>query len=230
MTAAAAKKILLVDDDEALRLSLGEQLRLYEFITVETSTGVDALNLAKREHFDAILLDVGLPDMNGCEVCRLMRSSGVTSPVIMLTAAESDADTILGLDAGANDYVTKPFRLGVLLARLRAQLRQHERSEDVVFTIGPYSFRPSAKMLVHTDSKQKVRLTVFESAILKYLYRSENMVVGRDTLLDEIWGYHPDVDTHTLETHVYRLRQKIESDPSNPEILVTEPEGYRLVP
>ncbi len=229
MTAAAAK-ILLVDDDEALRLWLGEQLRLYEFTAVETATGVDALNLAKREHFDAILLDVGLPDMNGCEVCRLMRSSGVTSPVIMLTAAESDADTILGLDAGANDYVTKPFRLGVLLARLRAQLRQHERSEDVVFTIGPYSFRPSAKMLVHTDSKQKVRLTVFESAILKYLYRSENMVVGRDTLLDEIWGYHPDVDTHTLETHVYRLRQKIESDPSNPEILVTEPEGYRLVP
>ncbi len=123
MTAAAAKKILLVDDDEALRLSLGEQLRLYEFITVETSTGVDALNLAKREHFDAILLDVGLPDMDGREVCRLMRSSGVKSPILMLTAAETDADTILGLDSGANDYVVKPFRLPVLLARLRAQLR-----------------------------------------------------------------------------------------------------------
>ncbi len=130
MTTAAAKKILLVDDDEALRLWLGEQLRLYKFTTVETSTGVDALNLAKREHFDAILLDVGLPDMNGCEACRLMRSSGVNSPILMLAAAETDADTILGLDSGANDYVVKPFRLPVLLARLRAQLRQHERSEE----------------------------------------------------------------------------------------------------
>ena len=113
---------------------------------------------------------------------------------------------------------------------MRAQLRQHEQSEDAVFTIGPYSFRPSAKILVHTDSKQKVRLTEKETAILKYLYRSGNMVVGRDTLLGEVWGYNAGVTTHTLETHVYRLRQKIESDPSNAEILVTEPGGYRLVP
>ncbi len=132
------KKILLVDDDDALRQSLSEQLQLHEeFITIEADNGADALSLAKGEYFDAILLDVGLPDMDGREVCRLMRRGGVKSPVIMLTAAESDADTILGLDAGANDYVTKPFRLGVLLARLRAQLRQHEQSEDAVFTIGP---------------------------------------------------------------------------------------------
>ena len=231
MNGTKGKKILLVDDDEAFRQSLGEQLRLLEeFATVEADNGAEALNLAKGEYFDAILLDVGLPDMDGREVCRLMRRNGVNSPVIMLTAAESEADTILGLDAGANDYVTKPFRLGVLLARLRAQLRQHEQSEDAVFTIGPYSFRPSAKILVHTDSKQKVRLTEKETAILKYLYHSGNMVVGRDTLLDKVWGYNPDVDTHTVETHVYRLRQKIESDPYNAEILVTEPEGYRLVP
>ena len=122
-----------------------------EFATVEADNGAAALAHAKGEYFDAILLDVGLPDMDGREVCRLMRRNGVKSPVIMLTAAESDADTILGLDAGANDYVTKPFRLGVLLARLRAQLRQHEQSEDAVFTIGPYTFRPSAKLLVHGE-------------------------------------------------------------------------------
>ena len=225
------KKILLVDDDAALRHSLGEQLRLHEeFATVEVDNGSEALNLAKGEYFDAILLDVGLPDMDGREVCRLMRRNGVKSPVIMLTAAESEADTILGLDAGANDYVTKPFRLGVLLARLRAQLRQHEQSEDAIFAIGPYSFRPSAKILVHTNNQQKIRLTEKETAILKYLYRSGNRVVGRDTLLGEVWGYNAGVTTHTLETHVYRLRQKIESDPSNAEILVTEPGGYRLVP
>ena len=168
--------------------------------------------------------------MDGRELCRLMRRAGVKSPVIMLTAMDSDADTILGLDSGANDYVSKPFRLGILLARLRAQLRQHEQSEDAVFTIGPYSFRPAAKLLVHGESQQKVRLTEKETAILKYLYRAGDKTVGRDQLLGEVWGYNAGVTTHTLETHVYRLRQKIEADPSNAEILVTEPGGYRLVP
>ncbi len=231
MNTVAGKKILLVDDDDALRQSLTEQLQLHEeFATVEADTGTKALDLAKAEYFDAILLDVGLPDMDGREVCRLLRRNGVKSPVIMLTAANSDADTILALDSGANDYVTKPFRLGVLLARLRAQLRQHEQSEDAVFTIGPYTFRPSAKILVHGESKKKVRLTEKETAILKYLYRSGTVIVGRDTLLGEVWGYNAGVTTHTLETHVYRLRQKIEEDPSKAEILVTEPGGYRLVP
>ena len=231
MTTATAKKILLVDDDDALRESLSKQLRLHEnLITVEAGTGTEALNLAKREHFDAILLDVGLPDMDGREVCRLMRRNGIESPIIMLTAAQTDADTILGLDSGANDYVVKPFRLSVLLARLRAQFRQHEQSEDVVFTIGPYTFRPSAKVLIHGETKNKVRLTEKETSILKYLYRSGSNVVGRETLLREVWGYNARVETHTLETHFYRLRQKIEADPSNPELLVTEPDGYRLVP
>ncbi|WP_282604785.1 response regulator transcription factor [Pelagibius sp. Alg239-R121] len=231
MVAAVGKKILLVDDDDPLRQSLGEQLRLHEeFETIEVDNGAAAIDITKNDHFDAILLDVGLPDMDGREVCRLLRRNGVKSPVIMLTAAESDADTILGLDAGANDYVTKPFRLGVLLARLRAQLRQHEQSEDAVFTIGPYTFRPSAKVLIHGETQRKVRLTEKETSILKYLYRNGSKVVGRDILLNEVWGYNAGVTTHTLETHVYRLRQKIEADPSNAEILVTEPGGYRLVP
>ncbi len=231
MITATAKKVLLVDDDDALRQSLSEQLRLHEeFATTEAETGGKALEAVKGEYFDAILLDVGLPDMDGREVCRLMRRNGVKSPIIMLTAAQTYADTILGLDSGANDYVAKPFRLSVLLARLRAQLRQHEQSEDAVFTIGPYTFRPSAKVLVHNGTKQKVRLTEKETSILKYLYRSGATVVARETLLGEVWGYNAGVTTHTLETHVYRLRQKIETDPSNAEILVTEPGGYRLVP
>ncbi len=231
MAATTSKKILLVDDDEALCQSLSEQLRLHEeFATVEVKTGGQALEVVKTEYFDAILLDVGLPDMDGREVCRLMRRNGVKSPILMLTAAQTDADTILGLDSGANDYVAKPFHLSVLLARLRAQLRQHEQSEDAVFTIGPYTFRPSAKLLIHGDTKKKVRLTGKETSILKYLYRSGTNVVGRETLLREVWGYNANVTTHTLETHVYRLRQKIEADPSKAELLVTEPDGYRLVP
>jgi DNA-binding response OmpR family regulator len=230
MTGAKRNKILLVDDDEALRESLIEQLRLLEdFIMVEAGTGTEALNLAKREHFDAILLDLGLPDMDGREVCRLMRRNGIKSPILMLTAAQTDADTILGLDSGANDYVVKPFRLSILLARLRAQLRQHERSQDAVFTIGPYTFQPSAKLLTHGETKKKVRLTLKETALLKYLYRNANMVVGRDTLLEEVWGYSADVITHTLESHMHRLRQKIESDPFDPKILITKPGGYQLV-
>ncbi len=231
MRVSAGKKILVVDDDDALRASLGEQLRLHEeFVTVDAGTASEALEATKGEYFDAIILDVGLPDMDGREVCRLMRRGGVKAPIIMLTGQVTDADQILGLDAGANDYVTKPFRLNVLLARLRAQLRQHEQSEDAVFTVGPYSFRPAAKLLLEESANKKVRLTEKETAILKYLYRAGDRVVSRDTLLNEVWGYNAGVTTHTLETHVYRLRQKIESDPSNAEILVTEPGGYRLIP
>jgi DNA-binding response OmpR family regulator len=231
MAMTSNKKILLVDDDSALRQSLAEQLQLHEeFQTAEAETAAEALDAVKHTYFDCILLDVGLPDMDGRDLCKLMRRNGVRSPIIMLTGVDGDADTILGLESGANDYVTKPFRLGVLLARLRAQLRQFEQSEDAVFTIGRYTFRPAAKLLIDEEKNLKVRLTEKETAILKYLYRIGNKVVGRDTLLGEVWGYNAGVTTHTLETHVYRLRQKIERDPSNAEILVTEPGGYRLVP
>lgn len=228
---SGGKRILIVDDDEALLNSLTDQLKLHEeFHIVTAGTGQDALGLLKNDYFELVLLDVGLPDMDGRDVCRLMRRNGVKAPVIMLTGAISDADTILGLDAGANDYVVKPFRLGVLLARMRAHLRQHEQSEDAVFTIGPYTFKPASKLLLEEEKNQKIRLTEKETAILKFLYRAGDKPVGRDILLNEVWGYNSEVTTHTLETHVYRLRQKIESDPSNAEILITEPGGYRLVP
>ena len=228
---SALKKILLVDDDTTLRQSLAEQLaRLEEFLTEEADTGEAALARAKNGQYDAVLLDVGLPDMDGREVCRLMRRAGFAAPVIMLTGADSDSDTVLGLEAGANDYVTKPFRFNVLLARLRAQLRQHEQSEEAVFIIGPYTFRPSQKLLVEEAARKKIHLTEKETAILKYLYRTGGQVVGREKLLGEVWGFNAAVTTHTLETHVYRLRQKIEKDPSRAEILVTEAGGYRLVP
>ena len=227
----AGKKVLLVDDDQAFQQSLAKELQLHgEYVTTWAGTATDALEILKHERFDIIVLDVGLPDMDGREACRLMRRNGVKSPIIMLTASDTDADTILGLDAGANDYVTKPFRLGVLLARIRSLLRQHEQSEDAVFPIGPYTFKPSAKMLIDEEIEKKIRLTEKETAILKYLYRAGDKVVSRETLLGEVWGYNASVSTHTLETHVYRLRQKIEHDPSNAKILITEPGGYRLVP
>jgi DNA-binding response OmpR family regulator len=224
-----ARKILIVDDDNDLRDALVEQLSLHEeFEASAVETGAKGVYTARTAPPDLVIMDVGLPDTDGRDLCRLMRRQGIKTPIIMLTAHDSEADTILGLDSGANDYIPKPFRLGVLLARLRAQLRQFELSDDATFAIGPYTFRPSVKMLVNPDTNRKIHLTEKETAILKYLYRMGDRAVAREVLLDEVWGYNAGVTTHTLETHIYRLRQKIEPEPASAQILVTEPGGYRL--
>lgn len=225
---AQAKKILLIDDDVDLREALSELLIMTDdFDVFEGGDGAEASEKIKQQAYDMVVLDVGLPDIDGRELCRLIRKQGVKCPILMLTGHDTDSDTILGLNAGANDYITKPFKFPVLLARIRAQLRQHEQSEDAIFTLGPYTFKPAVKMLLTGDDK-KIRLTEKETNILKFLYRATEGVVPRDTLLHEVWGYNAGVTTHTLETHIYRLRQKIEPDPSHASLLVTESGGYRL--
>jgi len=222
-------KILLVDDDEMLRGVLAEQLRLHDdFQPHEVGTAKETFEVLDSEQFNAVLLDVGLPDMDGRELCRTMRQNGVRVPIIMLTGVDADADTVRGFDAGANDYVAKPFKFEVLLARLRAHLRQHEQTRDADLGIGHYKFRPAYKQLLDPHNGETVRLTEKEAAILQYLYRADGATVNRDKLLQEVWAYRPGVATHTLETHIYRLRQKIECDPRRPRILMTEPAGYRL--
>lgn len=221
--------ILIVDDDEDLRSILIEQLSINpEFNILQEDTAEKGIQTAISNNISLLIMDVGLPDMDGRDAVKKLRADGFTAPIIMLTGHDTDADTILGFESGANDYVTKPFRFAVLLARIRAQLRQHEQSEDAVFTVGPYTFKPSQKLLLTQDG-DKIRLTEKEAAIIRYLYRSRS-VVSRDILLEEVWGYNSGVTTHTLETHVYRLRQKIEPDPSNASLLVTESGGYKLVP
>jgi DNA-binding response OmpR family regulator len=224
------RTILIVDDDTELREALVEQLALHdEFEAISVDSGTKAVQEAKSGQIDLVIMDVGLPDLDGREVVRILRKNGFKAPIIMLTGHDTDSDTILGLESGANDYVAKPFRFAVLLARIRAQLRQHEASEDAVFTIGHYTFRPSSKVLL-TPKGTKVRLTEKETAILRYLYRAGQKPVSRETLLQEVWGYNSGVTTHTLETHIYRLRQKVEKDAAAPAILVTESGGYKLVP
>ena len=224
------RRIFIVDDDADLRKTLLDQLAHYrEFELLDAATAGEALRKVRESHVDLMLLDVGLPDMDGREAVKILRKDGFKSPVIMLTAQSSDSDTILGLDSGANDYVVKPFRFAVLLARVRSQLRSHEHSEDAVYRVGPYTFKPSSKLLL-TEAGKKIRLTEKETAIIKFLYRAGEASVSRDTLLQDVWGYNAGVSTHTLETHIYRLRQKIERDPSHAEILVTEGGGYRLLP
>jgi DNA-binding response OmpR family regulator len=224
------RRILIVEDDAELREALVEQLALHEeFEAVAAENGTKGVQAAKSGQIDLVIMDVGLPDIDGREAVRMLRKGGFKAPILLLTGHDTDSDTILGLESGANDYVTKPFRFAVLLARIRAQLRQHEASEDAVFTIGPFTFRPSSKLLLNAKGN-KVRLTEKETAILRFLYRAGQKPVTRETLLQEVWGYNSGVTTHTLETHIYRLRQKVERDATTPTILVTETGGYKLVP
>ena len=225
---AAIPSIAVVDDEAATREMVGDYLKLHGFAVVLCDGG-----RALREHLahhspDLIVLDLNMPEEDGLSIVRDLKAR-TAIPIIMLTAQESDDDMVEGLEAGANDYVVKPFKFAVLLARIRVQLRQHEASEDAVFRIGPYTFRPGAKLLVG-ERGSKLKLTEKETAILRYLYRAGREVVGRDTLLAEVWGYNAHVTTHTLETHIYRLRQKIEPNPAMAAILVTEGGGYKLLP
>jgi DNA-binding response OmpR family regulator len=224
------RKILIADDDEDLRAALDEQFALHsEFVAIHAETGGLALSLARQQTPDLVIMDVGLPDMDGRDAVATLRKEGFKNPIIMLTGHDSDKDTIQGLESGANDYVAKPFRFAILLARMRVHLRQHDASEDAMLQIGPFTFQPGSKHLIN-ERGSKLRLTEKETAILRFLYRAGQAVVTRDVLLKEVWGYNSNVSTHTLETHIYRLRQKIERDPTKSQLLITEAGGYKLIP
>jgi DNA-binding response OmpR family regulator len=224
------RRILIVDDDGDLRMALAEQLSLHPEFVVDEAADVAAARAATTSRApDLVIMDIGLPDMDGREAVRLLRAEGFRRPIILLTGRDSDADTVIGLEAGANDYIVKPFRFAVLLARIRVQMRQHEASSEAEFQIGKYTFRPANKTLL--DSRgAKLRLTEKEAAILRFLHRAERQSVARETLLREVWGYNANVTTHTLETHIYRLRQKIEENPAEAQLLVTDGGGYKLLP
>ena len=221
--------ILVVGLDEAFRRSLAEQFQFNKNLAVEECASASAAQeLFRRRRFDLVIIDSVIKDMDGGELCMRIREHGQTMPVIMLADDDDDSSAIRCLDSGACDYIAKPLRLGVLLARVRAHLRQWDQSRNADFRFGPYTFRAACRMLVHDRNGRQVRLTDKEASILKFLHRAGNQAVTRDVLLGEVWGYNARVATHTLETHVYRLRQKIEEQPSKAVILVTEPRGYRL--
>jgi DNA-binding response OmpR family regulator len=225
---AAARRILIVGDDAALRRSLIEQLERHdEFACFECEAGPRAPERAAALRIDACLFDLGRADEDEWELVRRVRSVAGAAPIILLSEPAAMA-AMRDMHAGeVDDQIAKPLRVGELVARLRARLRPNPRTTA---TIGPYTFRPGVKLLVDPSTGREVRLTEKEAAILDYLYRAGERVIGREALLGEVWGYRAGVETHTLETHIYRLRQKIERDPGRAEILVTEPGGYRLVP
>jgi DNA-binding response OmpR family regulator len=224
------RRILIVEDNEVLRETLADHLvDQAAFTIVQAGSLAEAETAIKLEDGrpDAIILDVGLPDGDGCDFCASLRKSGFNMPIIILTGSSGEADVVRGLSAGASDYIAKPFRTAELIARLRAQLRSFDRSEDAAFTIGPFAFYPSKRLLRDRSKKQAVYLTTTEVSLLKFLLRC-NGPVDRKVLLAEVWGYNSGAVTHTLETHIHRLRQKLEADPSNPVLLTTHEQAYGL--
>ena len=227
---ASQKTILMVQQQAPEGEALAAHFIVAGLRVLRAATAADAAAaaMAREVRFDAIILDASLPDGDGRDLCARLRRHGVKLPIIVLSEPCSEDEVVQGLDSGANDFVIRPFRFGELHARLRAQLRMFEASEDVSFRIGPYLFRPASKLLQDTAGGRRIRLTEKEAAVLKFLYRADGRPVGRDVLLREVWGYNPNTDSHTVETHIYRLRQKVEPDPGRISLVINEGGGYRL--
>ncbi|GBD42747.1 Response regulator MprA [bacterium HR40] len=222
---AERKRVLLVVDDEGFRRELAAQLRLHGGLEVdEAGCAAEALGRLDGRSHHALVVDAGL-GAHASSLCRESRRRGATIPILVL--AEPGEGATLATE-GASEQLAKPVQLALLLARLAAQLRQFELGDGTVLRVGPYQFQPARKLLCAPGGK-KIRLTEKETAILRFLCRVGDRPVPREVLLDEVWGYHAGVTTHTLETHIYRLRQKIEPVPGEMRLIVTEPGGYRLV-
>ena len=220
--------ILAVDDDRHLLETLVRQLSTEpDFNVTGAETIADAKEKLSETDPDLILLDVSLPDGDGRDACRWIRAEGYTIPILMLTAQDGELDTIEGLEAGANDYIAKPLRLGELIARIKLHLEQYQARADARITIGAFVFSPGSKSLTHRDTGKDLALTEKETAIIKYLLKREGAEVNKVELLEHVWGYNERITTHTLETHIYRLRQKINLIDDSP-FLLTRNKGYCL--
>jgi len=225
------RHILIAGGDMAEREGLAKALQTdgaFRVNEVGNAADVMARIQSRPQRFDAIIVDAVQPDTHGPELCARIRRRGLWMPIIVLSDSTNDAEIVRSLDAGANDCVRKPVHLAVLLARLRAQIREHDRSEDATLPIGPFYLRPATRTLHNPIKNQQMRLTPKEVGLLKHLYRASGQPVSRQKLLREIWNYNPAACTDTLETHVYRLRRKIVPHPARPTILVSDGRGYRL--
>ena len=223
------KTILFVSEALMLKELLLDQLQKQgEYLLEESLSVTEAISLIVKEHFDCILIDSSLADVSLSNLCKNIRQEGVRSPIILVAEELGEDGAIVALDAGANDYVLKPFKINVLVAKIRSNIRQFEQSEFAILRFGRFSFKPGDKILLNNSSKEEVRLTDKETAIIKLLYLSGGEVVTRATLLEEVWGYNTTLTTHTLETHIYRIRQKVGNTSSGQDFIATESEGYRM--
>ena len=225
------RNILIAGGEAAERAALSRALEAggaFRLTDVAGALEAVARTQLRAQRFDAIIVDADLPDSDVPELCARIRRRGLRIPIVVISDVASESDIVRALDAGANDYVARPFRIGELSARLRAQIREHDTSEDAVLLVGPYHFRPGARSLHEPVANVHLRLTQKEVTILKCLYRAAGHPVSRQILLQEVWGYSSAARTHTVETHIYRLRRKIEPDPAHPTVVVNDGGGYSL--
>jgi DNA-binding response OmpR family regulator len=222
-------RVLLVGAEPFQRQELARELEGDEAFQVAQANGdLQAVAQTQSERFDAIIIDAHPHQSSVRDLCIRLRCRGLRVPILVLGASSDEDEIIDALDAGAIDYLIKPISTRELGARLRAHLREHEDSEHAVLTIGPYNFRPAMRSLDDPISKRHIKLTLKEATVLKCLYRAAGQAVSREALLDQVWSYSTQVRTHTVETHIYRLRQKIEPNPERPSLILNGGAGYSL--
>jgi DNA-binding response OmpR family regulator len=225
------KRILLIEDDPAIQKGLKISLEEEHYDVITTSDGMDGYQMALKKYFDLIILDLMLPGKNGQEICRELRSSGNKTPIIMLTSRQEESDKVLGLELGADDYVTKPFSVRELLARIKALLRRtvpEEKKDQDGVSFG--SVEIHFKKQEATKNSHPIKLSVKEFKILRFFIDHEQEVISRDQLLDQVWGYDIFPTTRTVDTFILNLRKKIEDDPAHPKHLITiHGAGYKFV-
>lgn len=225
-------RILIVEDEPSMRLGLTDNLEFEGYEVDTASDGKDGLKKILDNEYNLVLLDVMLPNMSGFDVCKAVRKAGKITPIIMLTAKGEEIDKVIGFELGADDYITKPFSLRELLARVKAVLRRTDSNTSPLPTDNIKLGKLSLNFSSYTayEGKKEVQLSHKEFEILAYLFKHRNSTVSRDDLLTNIWGYDESPTTRTVDNFILRLRQKIETDPENPKIIITvHGIGYKML-
>jgi len=224
------KKILIIEDDPAIRTGLKETFTTEGYNVSDAETGTKGFELAGKHDFDLIVLDLILPGKDGIEICKDLRSDGVKTPIIMVTSRKEEIDKILGLEIGADDYVTKPFSIRELLARVKALIRRSTYEPGDIEEVAFANLKIDFKKQEMLKGENPVRLSATEYRILHYFIDHEGEVISRDKFLDEVWGYDSYPTTRTVDNYILSLRKKIEDDPTKPKHLLTiHKVGYKFV-
>lgn len=225
-------RILIIEDEPAMQLGLKDNLEFENYQVDVASEGETGLQKIKTGQHDLILLDVMLPKMSGFDICKAARAAGVKTPIILLTARGEEIDKVLGLELGADDYVTKPFSVRELLARVKAMLRRNSGTADIphsnLVSIGRLQL--DFKAFLAKNGAQEVKLSHKEFELLSFLHENRNKVVSRYDILEKVWGYEEQITTRTVDNFIARLRQKIEVNVDQPKVILTvHGSGYKMV-
>jgi len=214
------KKILIIEDEESVLMALEDDLRIDGYQVSSAKDGLKGFSMAKEQGYDLIILDIMLPEMNGFEVCRQLRQTGITTPIVILTAKSQEVDKVLGLELGADDYVTKPFSPRELRARVNALFRRVKQTQQGIDLYHFGNVEVDFKKYEAKKGGLPINLTVLEFAMLNFLIKNKNQVVSRNSILDQVWGDDVFVYPRTVDTHIAHLRKKIEDDPENPKYII----------